>query len=246
MPCCFAVVWNATPRLAEWLLSVDCVLTRANVLHSQAIVLELGCGSSGLLAILLSGSVGRYVATDQEYVLKILKRNIEGNTRRTANHKRPGPQKAGKQRSRGTDGMHELGNITVETLDWELHDATDLSRVLLQSAQADPGTESFDVVLAADCIYNEALVPPFVQACVAACKLRKALHEQPTVCVVAQQLRSHEVFEVWLKTMLQSFHVFKIRDNALPPDLRYTAGFAVHIAVLRPMLSWGGETSGML
>ncbi len=94
---------------------------------------------------------------------------------------------------------------------------------------------SFDAVIACDCIYNDALIEPLVQACVDVCKLRME-HEperEPTVCVVAQQLRSPEVFEGWLKAFHKVFHVWRLPDEELVDGLKEDSGFVVHIGILR-------------
>jgi hypothetical protein len=108
-----------------------------------------------------------------------------------------------------------------------------------------PGSEakSFDVVLACDCIYNEALVEPFVTTCVDLCRLRAAETEadteaagqgvEPTVCVVAQHLRDPLVFEAWATRFTASFHTWRVPDEMLVPGLRSNSGFVVHVGVLR-------------
>jgi hypothetical protein len=104
-----------------------------------------------------------------------------------------------------------------------------------------PGpSSSFDAVLACDCIYNEALIPPFVQTCADACRLRareevpnEAGPRQPCVCVVAQQLRDPGVFEAWIERFAQDFHVWRVPDEALPGQLQPEKGFVVHVGVLR-------------
>lgn len=132
-----------------------------------------------------------------------------------------------------------IGNITFRILDWE----TDVVSTDLTCSSAH---KSFDVVLACDCIYNEALVSPFVQTCADACRLRITEQEQnteteydgsdsrwPTCCVVAQQLRDPDVFEKWLTTFAGLFHVWRVSDNNLPEALRVGSGYVVHLGILR-------------
>lgn len=104
------------------------------------------------------------------------------------------------------------------------------------------------MVIACDCIYNEALIPPFVQTCVDTCKLRRPSehnkdkkgndenHEgdRPCVCVVAQQLRDPEIFEAWLREFSAAgFRVWRLPDNELPEGLKSSSGFVVHVGILR-------------
>jgi hypothetical protein len=95
---------------------------------------------------------------------------------------------------------------------------------------------SFDIVIACDCIYNDALVDPLVQTCVDACKLRASdatWNEDSTVCIVAQQLRSAEVLEGWLKAFHKTFRVWRVPNEELIDGLKEDSGFVLHIGVLR-------------
>ena len=108
---------------------------------------------------------------------------------------------------------------------------------------AGPGGGSFDVVVACDCIYNEALVEPFVATCVDVCRLRDGGGggdgkegeggQQPCVCVVAQQLRDPLIFEAWATRFVRSFHAWRVPDELLVEGLRSSQGFVVHVGVLK-------------
>jgi hypothetical protein len=56
---------------------------------------------------------------------------------------------------------------------------------------------------------------------------------EPCVCVVAQQLRSPEVFEGWIKAFHEEFRVWRVPDEMLDEGLRVGSGFAVHVGILR-------------
>ncbi|KAF3360118.1 Phosphoenolpyruvate carboxykinase [ATP] [Verticillium dahliae VDG1] len=96
---------------------------------------------------------------------------------------------------------------------------------------------SFDLVVACDCIYNDALVEPLVQTSVDACLLRRrdegATAREPTLCIVAQQLRSPEVFEAWLKAFHRRFRVWRVPDQVVGEGLAVGSGFVVHVGILR-------------
>lgn len=125
--------------------------------------------------------------------------------------------------------------INFTTLDWETDEVT-------PSLTGSGEVHSFDAVVACDCVYNYALVSPFVQTCVDACRLRSTDDaftgddSRPCICVIGQQLRNDEVFESWLETFHASFRVWRVPDDALPEDLRSSAGFVVHIGVLRDQM----------
>ena len=56
---------------------------------------------------------------------------------------------------------------------------------------------------------------------------------RPTICLIAQQLRSNVVFEEWLRCFLQRFQVWRVPDEMLSEELRIGKGYVVHIAVLQ-------------
>lgn len=97
-------------------------------------------------------------------------------------------------------------------------------------------------MLAVDCVYNYALIPPLVQTCADACRLRRQeeedeghrhVGEKPSLCIVAQQLRNDDVFKSWLAAFIIDFRVWRVPDEKLPKALRPSAGFVVHIGILR-------------
>jgi len=192
------------------------------VLNKGSHVLELGCGVSGLIGLVLAPKVQTYVATDQEYVLKYLRRNISENLVEVDS-----PAKSRKSRAKVATNSQPADNIVVKALDWE---SDSLSRLY-----TDLGLKSSDdfisLLISCDCIYNEALVRPFVDTCKDICRM--APSSTTTICVVAQQLRSSDVFESWLKTFHSYFRVWRLPDGYLSPKLAGNSGFVVHIGVIR-------------
>jgi predicted nicotinamide N-methyase len=214
-----AVLWQVTPRFAEWMVSDANLFFDALLLSSASNVLELGCGISGLLALVLAPRVKRYIATDQEYVLKGMRQNIAANDAPPK-----GPSRTGKH-SR-TAVAQPRREIVTKALDWENDSVSRLYHDL--GFEAD---EALHMVIACDCIYNEALIEPFVTTCADICALGPSA--APTLCVVAQQLRSADVFEAWLRAFHDKFHVWRVDDEHLPPDLASGSGFVVHVGILR-------------
>ncbi|ATY64635.1 Cytosine deaminase FCY1 [Cordyceps militaris] len=127
--------------------------------------------------------------------------------------------------------LRPASNIAFATLDWETDSL--------------PARRSYDAVLAVDCVYNYALIPPLVQTCAEACRRRAQQQQEeeaggdggsgprPSLCIVAQQLRNDDVFRTWLAAFVDAFYVWRVPDDKLPEALRPSAGFVVHIGILR-------------
>ena len=219
-----SVLWKITPLFAEWMAWPENILLQSGVVGQDSTILELGCGIAGIVAMTMVPRVGRYIATDQEYVFKCLRRNIEQNTLAAK------PVKAPKHRSsdkHSPSTPSPSSKIQILALDWEEDQLADLPNVL--QLDGEPGR--VDAVVACDCIYNEALVEPFARTCAELCA-QSAL-QKPTVCVVAQQLRSHAVFEAWLGALHQAFRVWRVPDHLLTGKLKARFGYTVHVGILR-------------
>lgn len=227
-------MWKVTPMFASWLASPTNILFRTGVLSASSTVLELGCGVSALVGLALGPLVSRYVLSDQPYVARFVEQNLEQN-------RGPSPARsAGKSRGRGKASTSSSssgagGSIAFHPLDWEADTPT--AELTGRGAAA----RSFDLVLGCDCVYNEALVPPFAQTCLDVCRLRSADDggaegvpvRPPCVCLVAQQLRDPEIFEAWLREFCaRGFRVWRVPDGELPEGIRSNMGFVVHVCVL--------------
>ncbi|MCJ1452155.1 hypothetical protein MMC28_002497 [Mycoblastus sanguinarius] len=223
-----AVVWKITPLFAEWIASSKNCLFQSSLLNQDSVVLELGCGISGIVAIILAPKIGRYLATDQDYVFRWLKPNLEENaTPPTASENFKKYRKKIDAKKSAT-----ASSIQVITLDWISSSVSNLPSLI--GTALGYGIRTIDAVIACDCIYNEALIEPFVRTCTDICHLGTATaNKKPTLCVVAQQLRSDTVFESWLSAFLKAFRVWRIPDELLSDELREGSGFVIHIGVLR-------------
>lgn len=173
-----------------------------------------------MVALLLAPKVQRYIATDQDYVLRLLWENISSNLLST-HDKKP------KARKKPSAAEEPKSNIDTLQLDWELDSVASLPAQL--SLEEGRG---LDLIIACDCIYNEALIEPLNTTCAQLCRLRTAA-DKPTLCLVAQQLRSHDVFEAWLTSFHTKFHVWQLPDTLLTAQLRENSGFIVHVGVVR-------------
>ncbi|KEF55217.1 uncharacterized protein A1O9_08871 [Exophiala aquamarina CBS 119918] len=221
-----AVLWKVSPLLATWLASCPTILADLHALHPDSVVAELGCGLAGLIGQVLSQSVQRYILTDQPSIVRHL---------RAALGMLDGPPRAktrgSKNKKSSTPGRQDV--LQVMALDWEKDDAMNLRAAL-------PGNAQIDLLILCDCVYNEYLVKPLVQTCVDACRLGHGnehedgdVNRSPTVVLVAQQLRSDTIFELFLETMIEEFEVWRVPEGRIPADLGANSGYAVHLAILR-------------
>jgi hypothetical protein len=213
----FPVLWQVTPRFAKWMTDPSNILTTSGLLNTDSVVVELGCGVSGVLGLSLSIKVKNYIATDQPYILKMLRANLLANRQPVS---RPGHPKYRHLKVEG-------GNIIVKAIDWETSDLSSFYSELHPPLEVN----KVDFVLACDCIYNEALVDPFVDTCAELCRM--GAPSSPTLCVVAQQLRSPDVFEAWLNAFHAKFRVWRLSDQHVSKDLGEDSGFVVHVGIAR-------------
>ncbi|KAF7900552.1 uncharacterized protein EAF01_007854 [Botrytis porri] len=238
-----AVIWKITPLFAKWISSPTNPLLQHQIISPDSVVLELGCGISGLIGLTLSPLLQTYILTDQPYVLKFLSQNLSSNssTLSTTTNSKSKSRKSKNPSSTSTSTTQQTSphKIIPLTLDWE----TD---VVSPSLTCSETTTSFDAIIACDCIYNDALIPPFVQTCVDLCRLRSTSSSSknqdqdqtepsnPTFCIIAQQLRSPDVFESWLKEFNRFFRVWRVQEGDIQEcGLGEDSGFVVHVGILR-------------
>ena len=179
--------------------------------------MELGCGASGLVGLAMSPKVTRYLLTDQAYVMRLLKKNIDINQQ---------PAK-GSSRRKTPQGQQDTSvtGLEILTLDWERDSVVNVQNALGRA-------NGLDLLVACDCIYNEHLIRPFVQTCIDICSLRSGI-ERTTFLLVAQQLRSDAVFMEWLQEMLNSFMVWRLPNDLLSRELMEGSYYVVHLAMPR-------------
>jgi hypothetical protein len=170
-----AVLWKVSPAVARWLTSRKNLLWAVGVLHQHANVVELGCGIAGIIGLSLHSQVAKYILTDQEYVLKRLRGNVNANK-----------------------SSHGNAKLQVAALDWEADSASNLRSLAGKDA-------FIDLVIACDCIYNDFLIRPFVETCVVVFKMSDGGSTLLLVAqqlrsddVLSEWLRtSMQYFDVW-------------------------------------------------
>ncbi|EPS28812.1 hypothetical protein PDE_03758 [Penicillium oxalicum 114-2] len=268
-----AVLWKITPCFAEWVSNPANPLRTHSLLSETSVVAELGCGISALVALALAPSVQHYLATDQEYVRRLFRTNVEANSSVSSIPSTAlGKSKGSKAKAGGKSSIKgkrppqsPASNITFTTLDWE-RDQPELLKQCISSnsghtalardaGQVDDeqevGDRGFDLLLSCDCVYNEALVAPFVRTCAEICRLRPLYNplegqktgpgRRPTICIVAQQQRAPDVFETWLRETLREFRVWRLSDEVLGDRLKAGTGYLVHLLLAKEP----GKSCGM-
>ena len=128
---------------------------------------------------------------------------------------------------RDKDGDTGAGhNVSVEELDWlELLECPPASReTRFRLAYTETGP---DVILAADCVYNPALIPAFV------CALSHYAQPGRTVAVVAVELRASDVLQEFLAAWIADgcWEIWRLEgdgdDGWLGPDFAVWVGWKV-------------------
>ncbi|KAI5303064.1 hypothetical protein KEM56_000068 [Ascosphaera pollenicola] len=145
-----AVLWKITPLVADWLSDNSNFLWKTSILSPDSTVAELGCGISGLIPLTLAPMVQNCIVTDQEYVHKLLKENLQRNypcggnirdrnirdnrTAKTTDRNKP-PRQPRSTRSKPHKQTQAFlwertGNIAFTPLDWETDYPAELRQVL--------------------------------------------------------------------------------------------------------------------
>jgi hypothetical protein len=150
--------------------------------------------------------------------MKYLRENIVANSAASQITKQ-GLKKRNQKDSPGDDVLKTL------PLDWETDSAQNLKTVI-------PGGSSIDLVLLCDCVYNEYLIGPLVQTCVEVCRFGFST-TTATVVLIAQQLRTDTVFELFLDCLMKEFDVWRVPDDKILAELRDGSGYVVHLAQLK-------------
>lgn len=203
-----AALWKISPLVAEWLQDTTNALWTTRILHKESVIVELGCGITGLIGLVMAAKVGKYILTDQFSVLKVLQANVDANIAAPMN------DKARKKK--------QFASPIVHGLNWE-DDNLSLDEVLDENHQ-------IDVILICDCVFNEFLIQPLITTCRSLC--RRTADRTP-ILLIAQQLRSDQIFTSFMESLLQHFSVWRVKDEALSHALQAGSGFALHAACLK-------------
>ncbi|KAJ0158962.1 hypothetical protein CTA2_10561, partial [Colletotrichum tanaceti] len=141
----------------------------------------------------------------------------------------PDPSLTGSPAIRSFDAVVCCDCIYNEALVAPLVSATaDLARLRLRERE--------DRAEARDSANNNALLQDHRSSAVFSSSPSPSSHadrSEPCVCIVAQQLRSPDVFEEWVRAFHRHFRVWRVPDALLPEGLRIDSGFVVHVGILR-------------
>ena len=229
-----AMLWRVSVIFAEWFyehfyygsnpLFIDSTTNlSSHGEQNQFDVVELGCGATALLPLALGSStrIRRYIATDQGHIVKLARQNIERHYLNDGS---------------GSGVVPE--NIRVVEYDWEMA-KQDIPNIAEQ-LNDDSDTSSTDeenpdlLVIACDTIYNEYLIPHFLDALARVCALASSTQSQSrhgsAHVLVAQQVRDPDIMESFLSQFVghPQFQVWSIPESCLTAEFKQ--GFVLHYA----------------
>lgn len=202
-----AMLWRVSVLFAEWVLGVaqgrvvdryvgengdqssdsDCTKIFTYPL-SEWDVVELGCGSAGLLCSALGAATHSYLATDH---LPALIKSCERNVRSNVPHKYLD----------GPSAVDDEGPQKIRFMEYDWEDPArglDAVRLAIDSGDDDDKKDRPLVVIACDTIYNDHLIPHFLEAAKRVCGLRPA----NSCLVVAQQVRDSDIMEEFMEQLV--------------------------------------------
>lgn len=201
------VCWQTSIYMADWLLS-DRNSPFKKILDTRPTVLELGAGSSGVLASIIGPMASTYVATDhQKHLCKLLKLNVEINVHTKVNFD------SDRSSSFGVYDPQIGPTIIFKEYDWE-RCSSSLTSELLNNTQYP------NLIIASDTIYNEYLIPHFVH-CI------KMNLGPNTLAIVGVQLRDDSILEAFLDRVVSTnLNLYSVPPSLLSDKLK--RGFAIY------------------
>jgi len=139
--------------------------------------------------------------------------------------------------------------LDLISLDWE--------RDSLHHHPAFSGMCHISLVVVADCIYNEFLIPHLIETCVDACSTTstsfnsvnqsRPSNGSETLVLIALELRSPDVLDYFLEQFTRHFKVWRMPDSLLSKELRtgvdaegeaVGSGYVVYCGTLRGDENW--------
>jgi predicted nicotinamide N-methyase len=172
-------------------------------------VVELGSGC-GLAAVAFSRFFRRYTCTDQFDCLKNLEANLVSNGLTVEYGEGWAESSSGD--GKRTVGLKELDWVELVQQQLPSGNKASSASTSTHSASILPSSAIYDIILAADCIYNPFLILPFLST------IAHLSEPNHTVVLVAIELRSQEVTEEFLAAWLEetetrgAWEVWRIKD----------------------------------
>src|SRR5690606_2762754 len=201
--------WRLSIPLAEFFLGN---FTSPNpLLSSDSTVLELGSGSSGVMALTVGTKVKRWIASDIEAICRHLGRNIRENlggdwTEKDGLSTHVGGRGIkGKRKANSSTLAANGGCIEVTVINWEQTDLQTHSAFRVTNKTGSTEYIKLDMIVCTDCVYNHALIKPLVDTMVEASKLVYQTHGVYPLVLVAHELRAEDVLEAFLTAFTDKF-----------------------------------------
>ncbi|KAK6201033.1 putative cytosine deaminase FCY1 [Scheffersomyces amazonensis] len=207
------ICWQSATYFLDWVISkIDNPFYSIFHNNSNLVVVELGTGVSGICASVLGSRVGRYIATDQKHILKLLQQNISDNISLPSNSIKNKQKQKQKQKQKVIS--HQ---VDVIEYDWEYPEQGIYNyQELFQDASAPLP----DVIIACDTIYNDYLVPYFVKAL-------KSLMSSTTFAIVSLQMRDPTTLENFVNEVITAnLKIYSIPTHLLSKHQQ--KGFVVY------------------
>lgn len=180
------------------ILEFGCVVIRSMVHMLRRGVSRAG---TGLLALVLSHWTRHFTATDQDYLVPLIQKNIVHNFSSVAGALSPYLPDSSLENT-------SARRLTVESLNWlDIHNAPLSSRVKMFPPEL-PGAGIADIIFAVDCVYNSSLLPPLVTV------LNHYAVADRTRVVVAVELRSEDVLREFLELWVGSGNSSSSSDSS--------------------------------
>ncbi|KZS94571.1 hypothetical protein SISNIDRAFT_549120 [Sistotremastrum niveocremeum HHB9708] len=207
-----SVLWQASVVLAQIVLmqyhdhrlDVPHLFDRSKLATSH--ILELGAGI-GLLSIILSPLAQRYTATDLEPLLPLIRKNIMHNLPPS----KPSSPQGGSKHTHTPPNLNTNRRVSIESCDWiALHQTPESSRHRYFTLT---NSDTVDLLIAVDCIYNPALVPPLVST------LNHYANPGHTAVLVMVELRAEDVISEFLDQWVKSgeWKIWRIGGDLFHP-----------------------------
>ncbi|KAG2733029.1 hypothetical protein G9P44_004019 [Scheffersomyces stipitis] len=225
------IVWQSSVLFVEWMLSDEkSPFFKVFQYRSDLTVAELGAGISGICATVLGPKVARYIATDQKHILRLLMDNFQNNAggakwtsstvENGASSSGKSSKKKGKKVTKSRSSYSEGSKIDFIEYDWEY---LDLGRDNYDSLFLDSGLtpKHPDIILACDTIYNEYLIPFFIEAV-------KSLLAENTIVVISLQLRD----SITLKSFVDQVVESELKMYSVPVEMlseKLAKGFVIYV-----------------
>lgn len=190
---------------------------------SDCLLLRTCSAGTGLLGLVVAPWVQRYITTDLDYLLPLIRKNITHNKANILH-----------ELSKSSGFALQPDTITVDSLDWiQLLHTSPASRYQLfrlpppNQSISTPNAQVLDLIFVVDCIFNPSLLPGLVET------IDHFAVPGRTKVVVAVELRSEEVIRDFLELWLGKggWEVWRVGDLSDGNGERLDVSFAIWVGM---------------